>query len=299
MTGQFTREPAPHPGVFRVRPLALETCASWLNRLAATYTLTLPKLLAGLRIPTTGSRPNPATCEIHLTAPAWQRLAHFARIPPAHLDKALPSPISLAPPPAARAAGTWQWLDTSALPAAACDLCTLAHTRGATRQAWIWAHPHRLLCARHRRWSSPTRAQTLLNVTSLPELAASQRSHQRLLHRPNARHAWQWAHAITTRWYDHQHTCWPRFARRLNHLKAINTAAGTTSSLTLTAQAAVIYPETVALARLIATHHHPARDTTRFLTEAAHRLRLSRLAPAPDDLMTTWLTHQPHTPPEA
>ncbi|WP_328541150.1 hypothetical protein OHT17_51115 [Streptomyces sp. NBC_00371] len=56
----------------------------------------------------------------------------------------------------------------------------------------------------------------------MPELAAANYAHQRLLRHPRASTAWATARAITTRWYDHQQHLTHRRHTRLNRLCATN-----------------------------------------------------------------------------
>ncbi|WP_406292070.1 hypothetical protein [Embleya sp. NBC_00896] len=73
-------------------PLPYESTASWLGRVAATYRQSVPELLDGIGITTTGARgaDDTDTTEIHLDDAARHRLAVFARVPHHHLARALP-----------------------------------------------------------------------------------------------------------------------------------------------------------------------------------------------------------------
>ncbi|SDR59787.1 hypothetical protein SAMN05216511_7207, partial [Streptomyces sp. KS_16] len=57
--GAWAQIPLPAPGVFRIRPLAFEATASYLQRLAGAYGLTLPQLLdsAGITVHGHGTPP--------------------------------------------------------------------------------------------------------------------------------------------------------------------------------------------------------------------------------------------------
>ncbi|MDO0939322.1 hypothetical protein QQY66_49380 [Streptomyces sp. DG2A-72] len=58
----------------------------------------------------------------------------------------------------------------------------------------------------------------------------------------------------------------------------------------------MIYPESVALARALATlPHRPHRTTDDVLTHIAHRLGLTRLSPSAHDPLRVFHTHTPLT----
>lgn len=58
--GAWAQLPPPHPGVFRIRPLPFEATASYLERLAHVYQLTLSQLCDGLGISLSGHGASPA-----------------------------------------------------------------------------------------------------------------------------------------------------------------------------------------------------------------------------------------------
>ncbi|MFF5772157.1 hypothetical protein ACFY8V_33075 [Streptomyces californicus] len=88
-TEAWLRTPSAAAGVFRVRPLPSEATASYVQRLATAYRLTLPQLLAGAGITLTGHG-TPPTTELHLSPAACHHIAALARIPLPHLRRALP-----------------------------------------------------------------------------------------------------------------------------------------------------------------------------------------------------------------
>ncbi|MFD7495981.1 hypothetical protein ACFV8T_26925 [Streptomyces sp. NPDC059832] len=102
------------------------------------------------------------------------------------------------------------------------------------------------------------------------------------------------ARAITTRWYDHQQHLTSRWLNRLNHLVVANAhldRAGSASAALL-ARDPVIYPETVMLARVLATLSPGAHHTTnKTVAGSPHRLGLDILAPATGEPLTAYLTH--------
>jgi hypothetical protein len=122
-------------------------------------------------------------------------------------------------------------------------------------------------------------------------------AHQRLLRHPRAATAWTTARAITTRWYDHEKHLTHRWHTRLNQLCATNPHLTTTGSAspTLLARDLITYPETVALARALATlPNRPHRTTDDALSLIAHRLGLPRLASNANDPLRVFLTHTRH-----
>ncbi len=128
----------------------------------------------------------------------------------------------------------------------------------------------------------------------MPELAAAHHTHQRLLRHPRASTAWTTARAITTRWYDHQQHLTHRWHTRLGQLIATNDHLTTTGSASpaLLTRDLVIYPETGALARALATLPHQPRHTTDdALALIARRLGLAHLTPAVHDPLRAYLTH--------
>jgi hypothetical protein len=282
------------PGMLRVRPLPHEATASYTHRLAGTYQLTLPQLLDGAGITLNGNGTPPAA-ELRLNDAACSNLAALARIPPAHLRRALPG---LDRPDTARddgpATGHWLPLDTSQQPVRACTLCTLHRSQCATGTAWVLPAPHRLVCPRHHQATPDPRLLSVIRTQATPELAAAHRNHQRLLRHPRASTAWQTAHAITTRWHDQQHHLTHRWHNRLTRLCATNPHLTTTGSASpaLLARDLIIYPETVTVARTLATQpnrqHH---DTNDALTHIARQLDLTHLTPATHDPLRTYLTH--------
>ncbi|MBL1090475.1 hypothetical protein JK360_13875, partial [Streptomyces sp. 9-7] len=103
--------------------------------------------------------------------------------------------------------------------------------------------------------------------------------------------------AITTRWYDHQQHLTHRWHTRLHQLCATTphlTTAGNASPALLTRDL-ITYPETVALARALATlPNRPHRTTNDALALIACRLGLARLTPNANDPLRVFLTQ--HTP---
>ncbi|MDX3527741.1 TniQ family protein [Streptomyces sp. ID05-39B] len=296
VSGAWLRIPSAAPGVFRVRPLPREATASYMQRLADAYQLTLPQLLDGAGI-TLHRHGTPPSAELILTAGAARRLAVLARTSLPHLTRALPS---LAPNDDAHhiaATARWKRLEAGQQPVRACTLCTRHRSHDATDTAWVLPPPHRLLCPRHHQAAPDPRLAAPIRTRATPEIADAHHAHQRLLRHPRALTAWTAAHAITTRWYDHQQHLAHRWRQRLTRLCATNphlTTTGNASPALLTRDL-VSYPETVAIARILATlPDRPHRTTDDALSLIAHRLGLPRLASNANDPLRVFLTHTRH-----
>nr|WP_202543307.1 TniQ family protein [Streptomyces sp. SID8382] len=287
------RIPSAAPGVFRVRPLPGEATASYSQRLADTYQLTLSQLLDGAGTTLTGHG-TPPTAELHLSPAACHRLAALARIPLPHLTRALPHLALLGAAHDTEATARWKRLEVEQQPIRACTLCTRHRSHGTTDTAWIDRPPHPLVCPRHHQAAADPRLTSPIRTGTTPELAATHHTHQRLRRHLRAATAWTAAHAITTRWYDHQQHLTHRWHTRLNQLCAVNPHLTTTGSASpaLLARDLVTYPETVVLARTLAIlpshRHHTTDDAIAFITR---RLGLARLALASHDPLHTFLTH--------
>lgn len=153
----------------------------------------------------TGTVAAPPATDIHLSAEAAHRLSAFARIPPAHLTRAL----ARQPPPAsigtARAAiARWQPVPPvppAVQPLPACTACTLRRSPHQTAPAWIHPAPNSpriLICTRHQQASSDSRHPAPPGIRPVPEL-----THPRSRTRRAATASLSWAPTITTRRYDH------------------------------------------------------------------------------------------------
>lgn len=141
--------PAAAPGVFRVRPLPGEATASYAQRIAMSYQLTLPQLLDGAGIALHGHGTLPAA-GLHLNHNAARHLAALARVPLPDLLRALPRPALNDTAPSAEAAARWKRLDAAQQPVRACTPCTHHRSHGTTDTAWVHPPPHRLVCPRHQ-----------------------------------------------------------------------------------------------------------------------------------------------------
>ncbi|MFD4529493.1 TniQ family protein [Streptomyces sp. NPDC058470] len=296
VAGAWLRIPSAAPGVLRVRPLPFEATASYVQRLATAYQLTLPQLLDGTGITLHGHGTLPAA-ELHLNHNAAQHLTVLTRTPLPHLTRALPHLALLGDAHCTGAAARWKRLETEQQPVRACTPCTRHRSHDATDTAWVHPAPHRLMCPRHHQAAPDPRLTATLRTWATSELTATHHTHQRLLRHPRAITAWTTARAITTRWYDHQQHLTHRWHTRLTQLITDNPHLATTSSASpaLLARDLVTYPETITLARTLATLPNPPHhDTDDALSLIAHRLELPRLPLNANDPLRTFLTHTRH-----
>ncbi|SED28405.1 TniQ protein [Streptomyces sp. 2112.3] len=256
--GAWAQIPLPAPGVFRIRPLAFEATASYLQRLAGAYRLTLPQLLDSAGITVHGHGTPPAA-ELDLSPTAARRVAAVARVRPHALARALPGLLQDGTTDARPATAYWSPVERRQQAVRACTTCVRHHSRGTADTAWIHRPRHQLVCRRHQQATPDPRLTSTLRTGTAPELTTAHHRHQRLQRHPRSAHAWQAAHAITTRWYDHQQHLTDHWHRRLHQLARTNAhmdRAGNASAVLL-ARDLVIYPETVTLARTLATLPHP------------------------------------------
>ncbi|MFD9459240.1 TniQ family protein [Streptomyces sp. NPDC059985] len=289
--------PTTPAGALRVRPLPDESAASYLHRLAHAYRVESRQLCEGIGI-TVHGRPGSTLggAEISLSPAALHHLTVFTRIPGLQLalGKGVPEP---GVPDAGQPTARWQLLEPTRQPTRTCPRCTLHHSRGTTSQAWAYHRAHQRLCPQHLWWATSPTDQASLDARALPELVPAHHAHQRLTRRPDATAAYQWATAITTRWYDHQQHLNRRWRARLARLARTNPPPPGGTSWALTGRDPVTYPETIALARHLTQTPHGQTDRN-FLDQTAHALGLDRLVLPPGDLLWAWIhTKQEHPRP--
>ncbi|MGY0055130.1 hypothetical protein ACWY4P_00835 [Streptomyces sp. LZ34] len=263
-----------------------------MQRLAGAHQLTLPQLLDGADI-TLHRHGTPPTAELILTPGAARHLAAPARIPLTRLTRTLPRlPLSNAAH-GTDAAARWKRPEAGQQPVRACTLCICHQSHGATHTAWVHPPPYRLVCPRHHQAAPDPRLTSTIRTWAVPELAAAHHAYQRLLRHPRTSTAWTTARTITTRWYDHQQHLTHRWHTRLNQPCAANPHLTTTGSASpaLLARDLVIYPETGALARALATLPNRPDDTDDALALIARRLSLAHLTPTVHDPLHACLTH--------
>ncbi|MFH9821555.1 Helicase associated domain protein [Streptomyces sp. NPDC017249] len=277
----------------RVAPLRGELTLSFLHRLAARYHLGLWDLLAA--ITETDGRQNVAgvlhsDSEIHLNTEARERVCVLSRVPAAVLEGALPAwtrAESRAHYPGGPAGRLTRGEEAVAPWGPACPACCAART-GRRVPARRYLAPEERVCARHQYWLLylPHARGLPVPLGRCPEVVEAQRRHVRLLRRsPAGTQAFEVARAITGSWWDQprsvEERAWPA------RLEATQPDDVDASWWTVAARDLITYPETVALARLLASRplqqrtvaesggHLPYRlgELPALVTEVAHELQ--------------------------
>ncbi|MER6474483.1 Helicase associated domain protein [Streptomyces collinus] len=324
----------------RVAPLRGELTLSFLNRLAARYHLGLRDLLAA--VTETDGRQNVAgmlypDSEIHLNAQARARVSTLSRVTPQVLERALPAWTREEPYGRYKGGPVGRLLrgEEAVAPwGPACPACCAART-GRRVPARRYLTPQERVCARHRYWLLflPGTSGLPVPLGRSPEVTAAQRRHARLLHRsPAGAQAFEVARAITGSWWDqrwaNEEQRWPA---RLETTRPQDADLGWWK---VAARDLITYPETVAVARVLASSHwqqqtvtqarghlpyrlgempallaelacrlqrpwlarHLATVTHGPLFTWAHSLVRTRAAPAPAAQRTLWKVHSSHRP---
>ncbi|MFC9792722.1 Helicase associated domain protein [Streptomyces sp. NPDC127584] len=282
----------------RIAPLSGELTLSFLHRVAARYHLGIREVLAavtdvgGLQNLTGMLYPD---SEIHLNAQARERVAALCRVPQHVLEEALPAWRREEPCGKYGSGPVGRLMRGEEVVAPwgpACPACTAART-GREMPARRYLAPEDRVCARHRYWLLylPGTSGLPVPVGPWPEVVAAQRRHVRLLRRsPTGAQAFEVARAITGSWWeqpwpDEEHL-WPA------RLEATQSTGADPVWWKVAARDLITYPETVALARLLASRplrhrtvaesggHLPYRlgELPTLLTEVAHELQRPWLA---------------------
>jgi hypothetical protein len=166
--------------------------------------------------------------------------------------------------------------------------------RGITTAVRYWAGRHTYVCLRHRRWIGPAvpSPHDQLDLECLPEVLASAVAHRNLVRRrgpgPVAA-AYERAVHVIRRWTaDDQYG-----QHRVRRLAAL--ASQSTSGADEPTLEAANYPETVALASILASPYWLGKaastrpdDQQQFFTEIGHRLQLPYLAESLLDPIVHW-----------
>ncbi|MCZ7434764.1 helicase associated domain-containing protein [Streptomyces sp. WMMC1477] len=245
----------------RVAPLQGELTLSFLNRLAARYHLTIRDLLAavtdvgGLQNLTGMLHPD---SEIHLNAQARNRVATLCRVAPHVLERALPAWTREEPcgkygdGPVGRltrgeeAVAAW---------GPACPACAAART-GRRTPARRYLAPEERVCARHQYWLLyvPGTSGLPVPLGRCPEVIEAQQRHVRLLRRsPTGAQAFEVARAVTGFWWGQpwssEEELWPV------RLEATRADGADADRWKVAARDLITYPETIAIARVLASPH--------------------------------------------
>ncbi|MET8724053.1 Helicase associated domain protein [Streptomyces misionensis] len=308
-SGRTGRKPAASGGIVpamgcgaagRVAPLPGELTLSFLTRLAARYHLTIRDLLAA--VTDVGGQQNLTgmlylDSEIHLNAQARARVATLCRVPPRVLEQALPAWRREEPSGRYGAGPVGRLMRGEEAVAAwgpACPACTAART-GRRVPARRYLAPHERVCARHRYWLLflPGTSGLPVPLVRCPEVIEAQRRHVRLLrHSPTGAQAFEVARAITGSWWDQ---VWPVEERAWSaRLEATRPDDADASWWKVTARDLITYPETVALARLLASRPLQQRTVTESGGHLPYRLgELPALVTAvAHELQRPWLVHR-------
>ncbi|MFD7838692.1 TniQ family protein [Streptomyces sp. NPDC059761] len=291
-----------HKALRRIRPLAFETNASFVERLARAHHLTTTEFLNGLRIyrpkisPAREHDYGPHTpTELYLNVGARACISQYTGIPETHLAHALPCWKEHRDRGSASETRPGGAIRPSDLPAViGCPHCTVART-GQARPILRYLPHHRLVCTRHRTWAlgphtlhgvPVPHAHALLHQT--PEIVLAHNAHLRLTRRwgPDADDAIAQAARLTEHWRRHApktEQIWPARARLIGN--------GEDASMwEALAREAITYPETITLARLLirqpsTRYHRTQPDQPHPLHEVVARL-----------LNRRWLQNPVHYP---
>lgn len=262
MSGQ-NREPAatgtivPLSGVLRVGPLQGEMTQSFLIRLAACYGMAFRDLLAAILdvggLPNVMGRARPDS-EIYLNQEARDRVAQLCRVPQDHLMRALPAWAQEEPRrrfatgPAAQfhhtAEKVRRW-------GPACPACTARRT-GRREAARLYLGPEQRVCLPHRRWlmQIPGTVGRVVDLAGSGQVLEARHHHVRLLRRSaRAADAFAVAQAVTASWWWQT---WPREHVWPARLRSLDSDGLDQDAWQVVARELVTYPETVALAALLA-----------------------------------------------
>lgn len=215
-----------------VRPVARETTGSFLTRLALASSLRIPHVLALAAISRSPGSFSPATDDTRGWSKSTpERIAALAGRTLPDLAAAIPLLATMTP--------------AAAAPMRACRHCTAA--KNITGMVIIRARPGDYLCARHHQWLRGLRRPSL---AALPEVAASQRRHDRRTRNvPDAdiARAHQQARDITAQWLE---SGWHPALTDRWHERNRRLTAAIPGPETLHADV-ITHPEMLAVARLL------------------------------------------------
>ncbi|MFF7339686.1 helicase associated domain-containing protein [Streptomyces sp. NPDC008163] len=239
-------------------PLQGEMTQSFLSRVAARYGVGLRDLLAaiaevgGLSNVTGQTR---VDSEVYLNRQARDRVSQLCRVPEVHLRQALPAWAQEEPRKRFTAGPAAQFHHTAekVVPwGPACPECA-ARSAGRGEGARLYIKPQQRVCALHRRWLMQV-PDTAGRVVRLPaggkQWVQAQRRHARFLRRSSvAAEAFEVAAAVTASWWwqtrPREHV-WP------SRLRSLSSGRMDPGVWRVLARELVTYPETVALATLLA-----------------------------------------------
>ncbi|MEU0036123.1 Helicase associated domain protein [Streptomyces sp. NPDC006333] len=264
----------------RVAPLHGELTLSFLSRVAARYHLGIRELLSA--VTETDSRQNISgmlypDSEIYLNAPARARVRALCRLEEDTLTCALPAWAREEPcgrgkgrtGPTGRLTRGEQAVDAWG---PACPACTAART-GRHTPARRYLAPHQRVCPRHRYWllHAPGTSGFPVPLAACPDVIAAHHRHIRLLeHSPVAAPAFDVARAITGSWWEQP---WPADEQLWPARLAATLPRDSPADLwRVLARDLATYPETIAIATVLASPRWQQQTLTQTRGHLPHRL---------------------------
>jgi hypothetical protein len=244
-------------GVWRVAPVQGEMTQSFLGRLAARYGMEIKELLpavadAGGRSNVMGRvRPD---SEVYLNEEARDRIAVLCRVAPCLLHKALPAWAQEEPRRrfATGPAAQFHHTPEMVLPwGPACPECAVRRS-GRLEGMRVYLQPGQRVCGLHHVWlmQVPGMAGCVVALPPGELWVQAQKRHRKLLRRGAAAvGAFDVAQAVTGSWWQRR---WSREQLWPARLRALWESRVEWETWQVVAREAVTYPDTVALAALLA-----------------------------------------------
>jgi hypothetical protein len=240
--GQCWQLPLPRPLPRQVKPFPRETIESYLSRLARANRLdaeTLRFYIAGRK---GRSAPVPVA-----------RLAAIANLPGASLRYAIPDLDPAGSGPARSLPGVTKRHRNNG---SACRRCVLA--RGSTGSVQCWKPPEDVVCLRHRRWIGAQRGEDQPDLSAQPGIVQAHKRHLRLVRhfgRDKVAYAYAAAYEMCRQWHN-QFAYDGDFYQRMQVFHGPGPWAVSPDHPTISA---AIYPQAVALTRLLASPYWQAQ----------------------------------------
>ena len=225
----------------QVRPFPSETVDSYLRRLAAANRLSADALRSHIAGGQRRSIPLPIA-----------RLSVLTNLPEHTLRRALSGPPSVHDEQTGNISGVPR---RAGVAGPACQLCAFA--RGSTETVWCWKYPESVICLRHRRWASSLSADDQPDLNGQPDIIQAHLRHLRLVRRLGR-------DAVAAGYAQAREVCedWLARAWHLDGYQqrmAIFHGPGWGRVWTSATVAAAMYPQAVALARLLSSPYWQAQ----------------------------------------
>lgn len=228
--------PLPRPLPRRVRPFPRETIESYLGRLARANRLDAQ----ALRVYVVGHKGRSAPVPL-------ARLAALTSLPENSLRYAIPDLDPADSGPSWALPGVTRQDRSSGSP---CRRCVLA--RGTNDSVQCWKLSEKVICLRHRRWIGGWSGEDQPDLSAQPDILRAHKRHLRLVRRfgrDTVSYAYAAAYAICRQWHN-QFAYDEGFYQRMRLFHGPGAWAMPATHPTI---AAAIYPQAVALARLLAS----------------------------------------------